>query len=96
MPEDDPFDDIDIPDDPTADLDRATQTLTVGTDERRYGKAMTLVEGLESKSEASDLASELKSTLGAGGTVKEGHIEIQGDHADRVRDLLEERGYQVA
>lgn len=96
MPDDDPFDDIDIPDDPTADLDRATQTLSVSTDERRYGKAMTLVEGVESKSEASDLASELKSTLGAGGTVKEGRIEIQGDHADRVRDLLEERGYQVA
>ena len=95
MSEDDPFEDIDVSDDPTADLDRATQRLTVSTDERRYGKKMVVVEGFESDADVRSLASDLKSALGTGGTAKENHIELQGDHADRVRKLLEDRGYQV-
>lgn len=91
----DPFDDLDVPDDPLADLDKATQELTVRTDTRRYGKKMVLIEGLDSTSEMRSLASELKSALGTGGTVKAGHIELQGDHGERVRALLDEKGYQV-
>nr|WP_254274306.1 translation initiation factor [Halomicroarcula marina] len=96
MTDNDPFDDLDIPEDPTADLDRATQRLTVRTEERRYGKKMVVIEGFEDGVDSQSLASELKSALGTGGTVKEGHIEIQGDHAKRVRELLEAKGYQVA
>ena len=92
----DPFDDLDIPDDPTADLDRATQRLTVRTEKRRYDKPVTVVEGFEGDTDLSALASELKSAVGAGGTVKDGAVEVQGDHRERVRDLLEERGFQVA
>jgi translation initiation factor 1 len=95
MSEDDPFEGLDIPDDPTADLDRAAQELVVRTEERRYGKKMVVVEGFESGTNLRELASELKSALGTGGTVKDGHIELQGDHADRVRDLLRDRGYQL-
>ncbi|WP_135306266.1 SUI1 family translation initiation factor [Haloarcula amylovorans] len=96
MSDEDPFDDLDIPEDPTADLDRATQRLTVRTEERRYGKKMVLVEGFEDEGDIQDLASDLKSSLGTGGTVKDGRIELQGDHAERVRDLLESKGYQIA
>jgi len=91
----DPLDDLDVPDDPLDDLDRATQELTVRTETRRYGKQMVLIEGLDSKKEMESLASELKSALGTGGTVKDGHIELQGDHGERVRTLLVDRGYQV-
>jgi len=41
------------------------------------------------------LASESKTALGTGGTAKEGRIELQGDHAERVRELLAARGYDV-
>lgn len=91
----DPFEHTDVPQDPLADLDRATQSLTVDTEERRYGKQMVLIEGLADESEMEDLASELKSALGTGGTVKDGHIEIQGDHEERIRTLLADRGYQL-
>lgn len=91
----DPFDDLDVSDDPLADLDKATQDLTVRTDTRRYGKKMVLIDGLDAESEMESLASELKSALGTGGTVKEGRIELQGDHEDRVRGLLVEKGYSV-
>lgn len=80
---DDPFDDVDVPDDPLADLDRATRQLTVRTERRRYGKRMVVVEGFEDGRELRALASELKSALGTGGTVKDGRIELQGDHGAR-------------
>ncbi|MFB6093757.1 MAG: translation initiation factor [Halanaeroarchaeum sp.] len=95
MPADDPLDDIDVPADPTADLDRATQHLAVHTEERRYGKRMVVIEGLEDDAEMESLASDLKAALGTGGTVKEGHVEIQGDHEDRIRSLLREKGYDL-
>jgi translation initiation factor 1 len=39
------------------------------------------------------LAKELKSKLATGGTVKNGRIELQGDHRERVKELLAEMGY---
>lgn len=92
---DDPFENLDVPDDPLADLDRATEQLTLRTEERRYGKQMVVIDGFDDTAELAALASELKSALGTGGTVKDGRIEIQGDHQARIRELLEERGYQV-
>ncbi|GAA0645616.1 SUI1 family translation initiation factor [Salarchaeum japonicum] len=78
------------------DLARAEQRLSVRVERRTYDKPVTIVEGFEDESvNLSDLASELKSSLGAGGTVDDGAIEVQGDHAERVRALLEDRGFAV-
>lgn len=74
------------------DVERTETVLTVTVEERKYND-VTLVEGVESNKE--DLASELKSTLACGGTVKDGKIELQGDHTGRVEDELEDRGYEV-
>jgi translation initiation factor 1 len=56
----------------------------------RKGKCVTLVSGLTlPPDKLSDLASHLKRTCGSGGTVKNGVIEIQGDHRDvLVRELI--------
>lgn len=92
--EDDPF--ADIPD-PEEDLARSEQQATVRMETRRYGKPMTIVEGLDPKVvDLKELASELKRALATGGSVDDGKIELQGDHADRLPNLLEERGFQVA
>ena len=78
------------------DLARADQRVSVRVDERRYGKAMTIVEGIDDSTvDIGDLASELTSQLATGGTVSEGRIELQGDHRDRVPGLLEDRGFEV-
>ncbi|GAA0670246.1 translation initiation factor [Natronoarchaeum mannanilyticum] len=95
MPEDDPFENLDVPEDPTADLDRASQRLTVRTESRRYDKPVTIIEGFEGGTDVGELASKLKSAMGTGGTTKERAIELQGDHVDRVQDLLEDEGYQI-
>jgi predicted translation initiation factor SUI1 len=42
-----------------------------------------------------ELATKLKTRLGTGGTVKDGRIEIQGDHRDRIVVELEGMGYRV-
>jgi translation initiation factor 1 len=60
----------------------------------RGGKTVTVVRGLP----ASDLqaqAADLKRFCGAGGTLRDGAIEIQGDHRDRIAERLRAKGYQV-
>lgn len=79
------------------DLGRETTVLSVGVDTRRYGKAVTVVRGLESSpDEAEKLARELKRSLATGGSGKAGVIVLQGDRRRDVRRILEERGYRVS
>ena len=57
---------------------------------------MTLVTGVPlPPDELKDLARELKQKCGTGGTLKEGVIEIQGDHRDTLIDLLKAKGWPV-
>ena len=60
------------------------------------GKGVTILTGLPvSGRELEALARELKALCGAGGTVRDGVVEIQGDHRDRLVRALEERGWRV-
>jgi translation initiation factor 1 len=62
----------------------------------RGGKTVTTIAGVPLDEAAlAALASELKRLCGTGGTAKDGVIEIQGDHRDRLVGALEERGYTV-
>lgn len=62
----------------------------------RKGKGVTTISGIPlDASGLQALAQELKRKCGSGGTVKEGHIEIQGDHRDMLCAELAGRGWQV-
>ena len=62
----------------------------------RKGKGVTVVRGLALDALALALLGKtLRTACGAGGTVKEGAIEIQGDHADTVIGLLKQQGLTV-
>ncbi len=62
----------------------------------RGGKAVTVVRGLAVDASAlAVLAKQLKAACGSGGTVKDGTVEVQGDHADKVAAFLLAKGYQV-
>jgi translation initiation factor 1 len=62
----------------------------------RGGKTVTVISGVSASSEALvALAQQLKKLCGSGGTVKDGIIEIQGDHCDKVQAKLAEMGYKV-
>ena len=60
----------------------------------RSGKIVTLVRGLSGEGPTLiAVAGDLKRLCGAGGTVKDRDIEIQGDHREKVADYLRGRGY---
>ncbi|MES2162510.1 MAG: translation initiation factor Sui1 [Pseudomonadota bacterium] len=61
----------------------------------RGGKTVTLVKGLALDAIAlALLGKQLRSACGSGGTVKDGVIEIQGDHCDLVMEALKKQGHQ--
>ncbi len=62
----------------------------------RRGKGVTLISGIPLVGdELKSLAKILKQKCGTGGTIKNGVIEIQGDHRDLLLSLLQEKGWQV-
>ena len=62
----------------------------------RGGKAVTLVRGLAlDADQLGAIGKRLRAACGAGGTVKDGVLEVQGDHAERVVNWLEAEGWKV-
>jgi translation initiation factor 1 len=62
----------------------------------RRGKGVTVITGVRlAPEQLAELAAELKRKCGSGGTVKDGVIEIQGDHRDAIVDELAKRGWTV-
>src|SRR3954468_16932306 len=62
----------------------------------RRGKGVTTVTGLPlTDAELKDVAGKLKKRCGVGGSVKDGVIELQGDHRDVVMEVLKGEGYDV-
>jgi len=60
----------------------------------RNGKVVTVLRGLPPR-ELEARAAELKRLCGAGGALKEGVLEIQGDHRERIAERLQAVGYRV-
>lgn len=73
------------------------QLLYVSLDRKnRSGKAVSLVEGFEgTKEDLKSLSKSLKQACGVGGNEKAGDILIQGDHRNKIVDLLEKAGFKV-
>ena len=62
----------------------------------RKGKGVTVIRELPlNESQLKDLAKELKTKAGTGGSVKEGNIEIQGDKVKMILELLSSKGYKA-
>jgi translation initiation factor 1 len=88
---------------PVADcVCRATATVPKGDGKVRIcretkgrnGKAVTVIRGLPLQAEAlAALGKQLRAACGAGGTAKDGVLEIQGDHCERVLAWLAKEGW---
>jgi translation initiation factor 1 len=73
------------------------QSAKVAVEKRKKGKLVTVVRGLSPKeSDFALLLTKLQTTCGAGGSIQEDALEVQGDHADRVREQLRALGYKVS
>ncbi|HAA67914.1 MAG: translation initiation factor [Pirellulales bacterium] len=74
----------------------AKQTARLALEKRKRGKLVTTIRGLPpEENELPDLLTQLKDACGAGGTLKDDWIELQGDHRPRVRELLARIGYRI-
>ncbi len=68
------------------------EKIIVRVEKRTFGKIVTIVETkIENKK---DLVKYLKKNLACGGTIKEGRIELQGDHRRKIKDLLIKYGFK--
>lgn len=62
----------------------------------RNGKGVTIVTGLSlSPDRLEELGKALRQSCGTGGTVKDGVIEVQGDHREKIQKALEKHGVQA-
>jgi len=74
-------------------INREQQRVKVRLETRKWNRPLTVIEGLNgTKKDLQEIASKLKSTLACGGAVKGGMILLQGDHRDRVKDMLVKLG----
>jgi len=70
------------------------QKIEIKVVKRKFGKLITLVEGINDKNiDIKDLAKKLKSKLACGGTAKGNTVELQGNHAAKVKQYLIELGF---
>ncbi len=73
------------------------QRARVALEKRARGKVVTVVRGLAgTDNDLPALLSRLKSACGAGGSLQENVLEVQGDHRERISQLLAEIGYRVS
>lgn len=81
----------------TPDLPPNQQNLRVQASRKgRGGKTVTVITGFQSNEETlTALLKKLKAQCGAGGTLKESEIEIQGDHAQKLTQILVSLGYKA-
>ena len=75
------------------EIAKSEQHIEVETEKRRYGKVITIVKGFDKTVDIKSTAKSLKEELACGGTVKDGTIELQGDHRKRVRPALIKLGF---
>lgn len=72
------------------------QTARLTIERRKGGRAVTNVRGLlAAENDLPALLTRLKAVCGAGGTIKDDTIEIQGEQLERIRGCLSEMGYKV-
>ncbi len=81
-----------LPDVPVAQQNLRIQVSRKG----RGGKTVTVISGFQTKPEVLNaLLKQLKNQCGTGGTMKEAELEIQGDHAQKLLQVLTQQGYKV-
>lgn len=70
------------------------QQIKVKIEKRKFGKLMTIIEGISHKEiNLKEIAKKLKSKFACGGTVKGDTIELQGDHKNRIKEELIKLGF---
>lgn len=82
---------------PEIELPPNQQNLRIQASRKaRKGKTVTIISGFQTTEEIlGQLLKQLKTTCGAGGTIKDNEIEIQGDHTKKLLETLTKMGYKA-
>lgn len=73
---------------------KESQLINVFLERKKFRKFYTIIEGIDQKDiDIKDLAKKLKGKLACGGTAKEGKIELQGDHKNKIKEILVGMGF---
>lgn len=73
---------------------KESQEITITTEKKKFGKKYTIITGIDQKEiNIKELSKKLKSKFACGGTVKEGNIELQGDHKQHIKEFLVSTGF---
>jgi translation initiation factor 1 len=93
---DKPEEDCHCPPAPAPRIPPDKQTARLSIEKRKKGKIVTIVRGLPVEgNDLPELLSTLKNACGAGGTLRDDTLEIQGQHSERIRATLAKIGYRV-
>ena len=70
------------------------QKIEITLVKRRFGKLITVIEGIDDKTiNIKELGKKLKTKLACGGTAKEKRIELQGNHLEKAKEFMVEEGF---
>jgi translation initiation factor 1 len=69
------------------------EKIRISSMKKRFGKSVTTVVGISKDVDIKNVLKELKMKLACGGTMKDGIIELQGDHRKKIKDLLVRIGF---
>ena len=73
---------------------KESQIIKVCVINKKFGKKYTVIEGIDSREiDLKDLTKKLKTRFACGGTAKEGKVELQGDHKQKVKENLVQMGF---
>lgn len=70
-----------------------SNTINVFVERRKWGREMTVIDGIDTSIDIRKMVKKLKGKLACGGTAKDDKIELQGNHMPRITELLEAEGF---
>ncbi len=76
------------------ELAKTEQRIKVNVERRKWGREVTLIEGINSREiSLSELVTKLKMRCACGGSAKDGIIVLQGDHRHNIKNVLGDLGF---
>ncbi|MEM4181673.1 MAG: stress response translation initiation inhibitor YciH [Candidatus Pacearchaeota archaeon] len=75
-----------------SELAKKSQTISIKKEKRKFGKIITVIEGL-TEINTQELGKKLKMKLACGGKIEKNKIELQGDHLNKIKKVLVEEGF---
>ncbi len=70
------------------------QKIKIYTKKVSFKKTVTVISGIDPKTyDIKSLLKKLKTEIACGGTYKDNEIELQGDHVDKVKEILKKNGF---